>query len=83
MAELKWKLKEFMDEQGIAPLEIEREAIRLGYDIGKNVIYRLATVEGPQRFDRGSLVAIISALRSLTSRPIKIADLLEYVPDEV
>lgn len=81
MAELVWHLRDLMKRYDIAPLDIEREAIRLGYNIGKNVIYRLATHDGPQRFDRSSLLAIVAALRSLTKKPIQVGDLLEYRPD--
>ena len=81
MGRIVWKLKGFMLRHDIKPLDIEREAIRLGYDIGKNVIYRVATDEGPQRIDRDTLAAVIGSLRSLSGRGVRVGDIVEYQED--
>ena len=78
VGQIRWKLKAFMDERGIKPLDVEREAIRLGYDIGKNVIYRVATAGGPKRIDRTTLVAVIAALRSITNESVEIDDVMQF-----
>jgi hypothetical protein len=78
VGQVEWKLKSVMEKHGIKPLDIEREAIRLGYDIGKNVVYRVATERGPQRIDRSTLEALLGALRSLTGTPVNVSDLIVY-----
>jgi len=80
MGEIAWNLVALMNQHGIRPLDIEREAIRLGYPIGKNVIYRVATPEGPQRIDRDTLAAIIAAMRSLLGREIVVGDVIRFEP---
>lgn len=77
-----WRLRDLMDDHGLKPLDVEREALRLGYPFGKNVIYRLATPHGPARIDRSSLAALVAALRSLTGLDLDVCDLLEYQPDD-
>ena len=81
MSKLVWKLNDLLRSSAITPAQLEREIIRLGYEFGAKTIYRF-TGEGPINFNRGSLEAIISALRSLTKRDIKIQDLLEYQENE-
>ncbi len=77
MSRLTWKLDDALQASGITPAQLEREIIRLGYEFGAKTIYRF-TGEGPTNFNRGSVEAIISALRSLTSREVNVQDLLEY-----
>ncbi len=70
-----------LQTSGITPAQLEREIIRLGYEFGAKTIYRF-TGEGPINLNRGSLEAIISALRSLTNQEINIQDLVEYQGNE-
>ena len=78
MGAIAWKLVTLMRQYGLRPLDIEREAIRLGYPIGKNVIYRIATEDGPQRIDRTTLTAIVAAIRSLTNSGLGVGDVLVF-----
>jgi hypothetical protein len=73
-----WKLKETMEEFGLKPLDLEREAIRAGLPVGKNVMYRVATADGPQRIDRSTLAAVVVALRRLTGAAIGIDAVMMY-----
>lgn len=77
MGKLVWKLDMALETSGVTPAQLEREIIRLGYEFGAKTIYRF-TGEGPTNLNRGSLEAIISALRSLTRQEVNVQDLLEY-----
>jgi molybdenum cofactor biosynthesis enzyme MoaA len=77
MSKLIWKLDNMLQTSGITPAQLEREIIRLGYEFGAKTIYRF-TGGGPTNLNRGSLEAIISALRSLTRQDVNVQDLLEY-----
>ena len=78
MGAIAWKLVALMRQYGLRPLDIEREATKLGYPMGKNVIYRVATEEGPQRIDRATLTAIVAAIRSLTKVAVEVNDIVSY-----
>ena len=78
MGAVAWKLVTLMKQYGLRPLDIEREATRLGYPMGKNVIYRLVSEDGPQRIDRTTLTAIVAAIRSLTNSDIGVGDMLVF-----
>ena len=69
-----WKLKDYLDEQGITPYKLAQQT---GEKLSQNAVYRLA---GPDvsRFDRESLDVLIEALRELTGKAVKVSDLLEY-----
>lgn len=77
MNRLVWKFDDVLRTSGISPAQLEREIIRLGYEFGAKTIYRF-TGEGPVNLNRGSLEAIIAALRSLTKREVNVQDLLEF-----
>lgn len=77
MSKLIWKLDGVLQTSGVTPAQLEREIIRLGYEFGAKTIYRF-TGEGPINLNRGSLEAILSALRSLTKEQVNVQDLLEY-----
>ncbi len=77
MGKLIWKLDGVLQTSEITPAQLEREIIRLGYEFGAKTIYRF-TGEGPTNLNRGSLEAIISALRSLTRQEVNVQNLLEY-----
>lgn len=77
MGKLIWKLDGVLQTSEITPAQLEREIIRLGYEFGAKTIYRF-TGEGPTNLNRGSLEAIISALRSLTKQEVNVQNLLEY-----
>ena len=77
MNRLVWKLDDVLRTSGISPAQLEREIIRLGYEFGAKTIYRF-TGDGPTNLNRGSLEAIIAALRSLTKREVNVQDLLEF-----
>ena len=76
-----WKLKETMEAHGIKPLDLERESIRSGFPLGKNVVYRLVTADGPQRIDRSTLTAILVALRRLTGAEMGLEAVMVYSVD--
>jgi hypothetical protein len=78
MSVVAWKLVALMKKYGIRPLDIECEAIRLGYPMGKNVIYRVAIEDGPQRIDRATLAAIVAAMRSLSDADVGVGDVLVF-----
>lgn len=76
--EIVWRLGALLAKHGVTPLQVEREAVRLGLDFGKNTIYRLLREDGPQRIDRDTLVSLVSALRSLTKENITVDSLLRF-----
>lgn len=80
VARLIWKFDEYLKNQQLTPADVEREIIRLGYTFGSRTIYRFKG-QGPDNLNRGSLEAILTALRSLTGKPVQITDLLEYQDD--
>lgn len=80
MGTVVWKLKECLAARGLTPLQVEREAVRLGLSFGKNTGYRLTRGEGPERIDRRTLATLIEAVTSLSGRPTAVDDLLEYRP---
>ena len=81
MGRIVWKLKETMEKHGIKPLDLEREAIRAGVPVGKNVLYRVVTAHGPQRIDRSTLTAVVVALRRLTGTQIGLEAVMVYSED--
>lgn len=81
MADIIWKLKPFLEAHTLRPRDVETEVIRQGFPFGRNTIYRLTQGEGPTNFNKHTLVALISALRSLTGREVRIGDLLEFRED--
>jgi len=78
VAEITWKLKTYLRTHDIKPRQVENEVIRLGYEFGRNTIYRLLSGEGPANVNRGTLAKIIAALRSITGEQVQVSDLLEY-----
>lgn len=78
MGKIRWKLKSYLEEKGIRPRELENEAIRLGYNFGRNSIYRLLRDDGPENFSRTTLAVLVESLRSLTRRKVKLSDLIDY-----
>lgn len=78
MGKIRWKLESYLNERGIKPLEVEKEAIRLGHTFGRNSIYRLLRDDGPDNLSRKTLAVLIETLRSLTKRKVKLADLVDY-----
>jgi hypothetical protein len=78
MGTVKWKLQEVLQHHNIRPRDVETEAIRLGYNFGKNTIYRLLKDDGPINVNRETLSVLIAALRSLTKQQVEVEDILEY-----
>ncbi len=80
MAEIRFKLKEYLQEHGLKPRDVENRAIELGHNFGRNTIYRLLADGGPERFDKATLMILIGTLRDLLPRrKTKVSDLIEYV----
>ena len=53
----------------------------MGFKFGSGTIYRFTKGDGPTNMHKGSLAAIIAALRSLTGQDVTVCDLLDYVPE--
>lgn len=81
MARIVWQLPQLLDHHGLKPRQVETEAIRLGFPLGHNTIYRLVQESGPSRIDLGTLLALIEALRSLIGAQVTVSDILEYQED--
>ncbi len=81
MGKIRWKLESYLSERGIKPLEVEKEAIRLGHTFGRNSIYRLLRDDGPDNLNRTTLAVLIDTLRALTRRKVKLSDIVDYVED--
>lgn len=81
MARTEWRLRELLQQMGIRPRQVETEAIRQGYTLGRNTVYRLIREDGPVNVNRTTLAAVISALRELSGRPIGVADILRFVEE--
>ena len=77
MPKTRWKLDQYLLEHSLNAADVEREIVRLGFKWGERTIYRF-TGEGPANINRGSLTALIAALRSLTKRKVRVNDLLEF-----
>ncbi|PYE55482.1 hypothetical protein [Deinococcus yavapaiensis] len=78
MGKLVWKLGNVLKANGLTARQVEVEAIKRGHRLGENTIYRVNRGDGPKRFDRATLEALIDALRTLTGKPLGMNDLLEY-----
>lgn len=74
-----WVLPGFLEMHGLKPRAVEAEALRLGYPLGRNTIYRLLEEDGPKNINRDTLAAVLGALSSLTGRQVTACDLLEMV----
>jgi len=79
MGTIVWKLAETLRRYDLRPRDVETEAIRLGYGIGRNTIYRVLKAGGPANVNRATLAALLAGLRSLTGEAIAVADILEYL----
>jgi DNA-binding Xre family transcriptional regulator len=75
---LKWKLKEFLADEGITAYRLADETHG---QLSQKSVYHLVSgnLKGI-RFE--SLEAIVPALRRLSGKPVNVQDLLEYVADE-
>jgi hypothetical protein len=72
------KVKGFLDEHNISAYRLAQETAG---QLAPNTVYALAR-PGVKRVDLATLGDIITALRTLTGKPVDIADLLEYQPPE-
>jgi hypothetical protein len=68
-----WKLKPYLDAHNIAPYALAREA-----DMHSPNLYTLMSGEGAVNVNRDKLARLITALRTLTGKPVAVSDLLEY-----
>ncbi len=77
MQRLTWKLGTFLETHNIKPRQVENEAIRAGFNFGRNTIYRLLRGDGPDRYDKETLTALLVTLGKITGEPVSPNDLLE------
>ncbi len=72
--QIKWKLKEFLDAEGVTAYAL---AQKTSEKLSQKGVYRLTQNDlSGIRFE--SLQAIIPALRDLTGKAVQVSDLLEY-----
>jgi hypothetical protein len=81
MFKITWKLGGYLQTHHLRPRDVETEAIRSGFQFGRNTIYRLLRNEGPKSYDKDTLTALIVSLRNLTGQPVTPNDLLEVVEE--
>lgn len=73
---VKWKVKEYLQAHGLTPYRFMKES-----GLAQGTAYRL--VNGDTRnLNADTLDAVIRALRTLTGKPVDVADLLEYSEGE-
>jgi predicted transcriptional regulator len=71
-----WKLR-----SQIEALELNPHQVAVAAGIHPPSFYRLIRDDGAKNVSRETLSRIISALRSLTDKPVSVCDLLEYTED--
>jgi hypothetical protein len=81
MFKITWKLGGYLETHHLRPRDVETEAIRSGFQFGRNTIYRLLRNDGPKSYDKDTLTALIVSLRNLTGQPVTPNDLLEVVEE--
>lgn len=81
MFKITWKLGGYLQTHQLRPRDVETEAIRSGFQFGRNTIYRLLRNDGPKSYDKDTLTALIVSLRNLTGQPVTPNDLLEVVEE--
>jgi predicted ArsR family transcriptional regulator len=77
MAKLRWKLRDYLQQNGIPTLQLAKA---MG-DGRVATLYRLTSPDPertPSRIDFHTLEAIVTALRQLTGNRVSVCDLLEY-----
>ena len=75
---LEWKLKQFLDQEGITAYRLADETHGL---LSQNGVYRLTSSDLKGiRFE--TLEVILPALSKLSGKRVSIHDLLEYVYEE-
>jgi DNA-binding Xre family transcriptional regulator len=71
---VRWKLKEFLQENEITPYKLSKA---VAGELSQKGVYRLTSEElSGVNFD--TLSVIIPVLRDLTGKPVNVQDLLEY-----
>ena len=71
---VKWKLKEYLETHQITPYRLSKE---VEGEVSMNAVYNAVSKDlSSVKFE--TLDAIIRALRRLTRRKVKVADLLEF-----
>lgn len=81
MIRINWKLARYLETHDIRPRDVENEAIRAGFQFGRNTIYRLLRDDGPTNFNRDTLAAVIASLRAITGQTVTADDLLEVIEE--
>jgi hypothetical protein len=75
--EIQFKLKNFLEANQVTPYAL---AQKMG--TAHPTIYRLLRSTTPRQYSADMLAGVIAALRTLTGKPVSIADLLEYKEEE-
>lgn len=74
MAEVKWKLDEFLAKRGLSVYRLHAE---LGGQMSKTGLYKITRGE-TSRVDFKSLAGILKALEALTGKHVELCDILNY-----
>jgi DNA-binding Xre family transcriptional regulator len=69
---IRWKLKEYLAAHNITPYRLMKES-----GLAQGTVYRIVNGEA-RGVDTATLDAALTALRSLTGKPVGVQDLLEY-----
>jgi DNA-binding Xre family transcriptional regulator len=69
---IKWKVKEYLQAHNITPYRFWKES-----GLANRTAYRLVNGK-THNLNTETLDAALKALRSLTGKPVSVADLLEY-----
>lgn len=80
---IRLNLREFLESNNLKPARVEHHAREvLGLTLGENTIYRMMGNTEPKRLDVDALSSIMAAAADLLGRPVTVADLLAYQPEQ-
>ncbi len=71
-----WEVESVLNALGLRPVDVEREAARLGNPMGTNVIYRWLRGNGPRLVSTKNMKAMLDAMSSLAGRDVSINEIM-------
>jgi DNA-binding Xre family transcriptional regulator len=75
MPELRWKLKEYLENNDVSAYSVAKET-----GLSLPSIYRLTNNHSRYiQFD--TLISIMATIEKKTGKPVSVSDILEYIPD--